>query len=162
MSPRRLTALALACVAAAGAGCQWVLPLHQEDEATFRDGAAPGGEGGAVDATTPDAIVSSDGAVTDGTPRPDTGCSTPWTYYPPCDDCLNRNCCEELTRCFVTNAECKALGDCIGKCGFDFITCPQNCAAAHDGGIDDYNRANACSTNRCTPDCKTPNDAGAG
>jgi len=159
---KRARPVFVALVLALGAGCQWVLPLHEDDgHADAAAGHADGGEG--LDGTTTaDGGAPSDARASDGAPippptppppGPDATCDNAYTGRRVCDDCLNAKCCAEMTACFVTNPECVAILQCFTTCGFDFITCPQACRDKHDAGTADFDRANNCSDLRCHYEC---------
>ena len=155
------------------AGCQWVLPLH-EDSAGDADGAslaplaAPpdGAPSPSVDDAAPadeDAAAPPDAAPTrDAAPDDDAAisCTEHYSYVDVCDDCLNAHCCAEMFQCFFRNPECSAIQDCIAQCGFDFIQCPQKCFNDHPAGTSDYNKANMCWQGQCHAVCNQAHDAG--
>jgi hypothetical protein len=156
---KRARAVIVALVLAAGAGCQWVLPLHEDDRAGDASTAHADG-GGALDGTTTttDGSAEADARASDGAPLPpppgtDASCDNAYTGRPGCDTCLNAKCCPEMSACFVTNPECIAILQCLTTCGFDFITCPQACRDKHDAGTADFDRANNCSELRCHYEC---------
>ncbi len=133
-----------------------MLPLHHDASdasSPLADAAVPSDAAAADDASLGADAKPEDGAADDGAVDAGGTCGAPVTYNAQCDECLSSECCAEFMRCSA-NRECPALLDCISKCGFDFVTCPQGCAATHAAGVDDFNRANACSTRRCTAKCR--------
>jgi hypothetical protein len=139
----------VAACALASAGCQWVLPIHEE-EAIADSGAY---DDASLTEAAPGQAVHPVADAGGGDAPPTVSCDHKYTYVPACDDCLNQKCCVESNACFISNPECVALFKCLMGCGFDFITCPLNCQAAHDAGIDDFDRANACAAGYCGKPC---------
>lgn len=74
----------------------------------------------------------------------------------PCSECLFTNCSNEMNACFA-NAECAAILECAQACPVTDPgnpNCPQDCALAHPGGLQQALAVLNCSDMNCAMQCQ--------
>ena len=69
-----------------------------------------------------------------------------------CEQCVLCGCAHETDQCFVNNAQCASVAECVSFCAD--ADCVNDCALAYPDGVDDYNTWNDCGCyNACPNDC---------
>lgn len=100
----------------------------------------------------------SDGALLGGCSDQNCAADCPTSGIPidPCSECLFTNCSNEMNACFA-NADCAATLECAQACPMtdpNNPNCPQDCALAHPGGLQQALGVLNCSNTNCSTECQ--------
>ena len=132
-------------------GCQLVLPIHEVPDAG--DSSPPSDGGGASDSSS---VAPDSSSATDAGAQDAKGCDMAFGGLPACDECINEECCPEITQCFSADAdvECAAIEMCIEMCALGDFACPMQCVNAHPTGKNDYASFVQCAESKaCAGAC---------